>query len=67
MPAPAAFRIVSIGHIDMLAPSPDDPKKFENAWKTLMAEEGPVCARTGTCYPAVPKPNAVIIDVCTTS
>ena len=32
-------------------------------WNTLMAEEGPTCARSGTRYPGVAKPSAVIIDV----
>ena len=57
----ASFRIASIGNIKLMAP--DAGGNFARIWSILMAEQSIICARTGATCPALPKPNAVIIDV----
>ena len=36
---------------------------FEKAWKTLLEEGELVCAKVGTRFPSLGKPQAIIIDV----
>ena len=57
------YRIVSLGAFGMFKTAKDDAR-FEEMWKTLLAGEGPVCAHTGIQYPGLPRPRALIVDVC---
>ena len=37
--------------------------RFESAWVALLENRGLVCAYSGTRYPAIRRPDAIIIDV----
>ena len=57
------FRVISLGDRGEMGLPQGDDVKFENMWKTLIAGDAPVCARTGVIHTALPKPQAVFLDV----
>ncbi|RPD78353.1 UDP-Glycosyltransferase/glycogen phosphorylase [Lentinus tigrinus ALCF2SS1-7] len=55
------IRVVSISDVAFFR-SDEGDKAFEEAWKALNEERELVCTQTGTIFPPLPKPQAVILD-----
>ncbi|TFK89457.1 glycosyltransferase family 1 protein [Polyporus arcularius HHB13444] len=55
------IRVISINDVAFLR-SDEGDKAFEEAWKALVEERELVCTQTGTRFPPLPKPQAIILD-----
>ena len=58
----ALYRVVSIDEGQFLT-SDVTNANFKIAWEKLIASKELTCAKTGTAFAALPKPQAVIVDV----
>ncbi|RPD63794.1 UDP-Glycosyltransferase/glycogen phosphorylase [Lentinus tigrinus ALCF2SS1-6] len=55
------IRVISINEVAFMRTEEGD-KAFEEAWKTIYQEQELVCTQTGTRYPPLPQPQAIILD-----
>ena len=59
-----ADRIVSVGALSHGFALEEVTPLFISAWTKLAAEEGLVCTASGVQFSPLPKPAALIVDVC---